>query len=189
MCWLCLSLWGFDGPNRTLCAGFAAEPIGRRVPVGVLVFAIMILDDLVIAFTYAGIEGAANAGNPWSHGLCIQGSGLEQPLSWLQVSIVTTMQARLSDFLCSAIGCWSLFPIPSHFSSCSWRSWQWSYGHPLPPDLSVPFGDSQKVGLGPYNSISAVEATLLEPGMFILEARDVRNVRPKRKGEDHCLDD
>ena len=73
MCWLCLSLWGFDGPNRTLCAGFAAEPIGRRVPVGVLVFAIMILDDLVIAFTYAGIEGAANAGNPWSHGLCISG--------------------------------------------------------------------------------------------------------------------
>jgi hypothetical protein len=61
------------GPIGHCVVGFAAEPIGRRVPVGVLVFATMILDDLAIAFTYAGIEGqpAANTGNPWSHGLCI----------------------------------------------------------------------------------------------------------------------
>jgi len=103
VCWLCLSLWGFDGPNRTLCAGFAAEPIGRRVPVGVLVFAIMTLDDLVIAFTYAGIEGQPTQEIRGLMVCAFQGSGLEQPLSWLQVSIVTTVQARLSDFLCSAI--------------------------------------------------------------------------------------
>jgi hypothetical protein len=47
-------------------------------------------------------------------------------------------------------------PIP--FSSFSWRSWQWSYGHPLPSDLPLLFGASPKVGLGLYNSISAVEA-------------------------------
>ena len=49
------------GPIGHCVVGFAAEPIGRRVPVGVLVFATMILDDLAIAFTYAGIEGAAQA--------------------------------------------------------------------------------------------------------------------------------
>jgi hypothetical protein len=59
-------------------------------------------------------------------------------------------------------------PIP--FSSFSWRSWQWSFGNPLPPDLPLLFGGSPKVGLGLYNSISAVEATALECGMFILGA-------------------
>jgi hypothetical protein len=43
-------------------------------------------------------------------------------------------------------------PIP--LSSFSWRSWQWSYGHPLPSDLPLLFGNSPKVGLGLYNSIS-----------------------------------
>ena len=41
-------------------------------------------------------------------------------------------------------------------------------GHPLPPDLPLLFGGSPKVGLGLYNSISAIEATALEFGMFIL---------------------
>ena len=57
-------------------------------------------------------------------------------------------------------------PIP--FPSFSWRSWQWSYGHPLPPDLPLLFANSPRVGLGLYNSISAVEGTMLEFGMFIL---------------------
>jgi len=59
-------------------------------------------------------------------------------------------------------------PIP--FASFSWRSWQWSYGHPLPSDLPLLFGASPKVGLGLYNSITALEATALECGMFILGA-------------------
>ena len=42
--------------------------------------------------------------------------------------------------------------------------------YPLPPDLPLLFGNSPKVGLGLYNSISAVEATALECGMFILGA-------------------
>jgi len=57
-------------------------------------------------------------------------------------------------------------PIP--FSSFSWRTWQWNYGHPLPSGLPLLFGSSPTVGLGLYNSISAVEATALEFGMFIL---------------------
>ena len=43
-----------------------------------------------------------------------------------------------------------------------------SYGHPLPPDLPLLFSGSPKVGLGLYNSMSAVEATVLELGMFLL---------------------
>jgi len=35
-------------------------------------------------------------------------------------------------------------------------------------DLPLLFGGSPKVGLGLYNSISAIEATALEFGMFIL---------------------
>jgi len=57
-------------------------------------------------------------------------------------------------------------PIP--FSSFSWRSWQWSFGHSLPPDLPLLFAGSPKVGLGLYNSISAVKATALELGMLVL---------------------
>jgi hypothetical protein len=40
----------------------------------------------------------------------------------------------------------------------------------LPSDLPLLFGNSPKVGLGLYNPISAVEATALEFGMFILGA-------------------
>jgi len=57
-------------------------------------------------------------------------------------------------------------PIP--FSSFSWQRWQWSFGHPLPPDLPLLFAGSPKVGLGLYNMISAVEATALELGMLLL---------------------
>jgi len=51
-------------------------------------------------------------------------------------------------------------PIP--FPSFSWRSTQWTYGHPLPPDLPLLFAGWPKVGLGLYNRISAVQATALE---------------------------
>src|SRR5208337_3623958 len=57
-------------------------------------------------------------------------------------------------------------PIP--FSSFSFRTWHWDYGHPLPSDLALLFHGSPVVGLGLYNHISAVQATLLEVAMFIL---------------------
>lgn len=59
-----------------------------------------------------------------------------------------------------------LIPFPSF----SWRSWQWSLGYPLPSDLPLLFGGSPKVGFGLYNRISAVQATALEFGMFLLGA-------------------
>ena len=72
-------------------------------------------------------------------------------------------------FWCSAIGCSTSYRIHP-FLHLSWRLWQWSYGHPLPSDLPLLFGSSTKVGLGLYNSISAVEATVLEFGMFVVGA-------------------
>jgi hypothetical protein len=70
-------------------------------------------------------------------------------------------------------------PIP--FPSFSWRAWQWSYGHPLPPDLPLLFARSPKVGLGLYNSISAVEATALELGMLVLGAAVYLTYRVRSK--------
>ena len=150
------------------CAvGLAAKPVAPRVPLGILLLATMMLDVLAIAFGWIGIE-SAKTGNPWSHSLLM--------------SVVWSMAAGL---LCSRIfhnhragvvtgllvfSHWVLdfvsHPIP--FSSFSWRSWQWSYGHPLPPDLPLLFAGSPKVGLGLYNSISAAQATALELGMLVL---------------------
>jgi hypothetical protein len=92
----------------------------------------MILDDLSIALTYAGIEGTGNAGIPWSHGLCIS-------LNWSEATALLAA-GIYRDYRAGAVvgllvfSHWvlELFPIPSHFSSFSWRSWQWSYGHDIP---------------------------------------------------------
>lgn len=72
-------------------------------------------------------------------------------------------------------------PIP--FSSFSWRTWQWSYGHPLPSGLPLLFSNSPRVGLGLYNSISAVEATVLEFGMFVVGAAMYTGFIVKRRRE------
>jgi hypothetical protein len=137
------------------------------VPLVILLLATWILDILAMAFGFAGIEGVKR-GIPWSHGLF---------MSVIWSVFAALLAARLyREYRAGVIvgllvfSHWALdfvsHPIP--FSSFSWRSWQWSYGHPLPPDLPLLFGSSPKVGLGLYNSISAVEATALEFGMFIL---------------------
>jgi len=141
--------------------------MAQKVPLGVLFLATVILDVLAIAFTFAGIEGVTT-GIPWSHGLFIS-------VIW-SVS-ATLLAARVyRDYRAGVVigllvfSHWVLdfisHPIP--FSTFSWRSWHWSYGHPLLSDLPLLFGGSPKVGLGLYNSISAVEATALELGMFVL---------------------
>jgi hypothetical protein len=141
-----------------------------KVPLGVLLLATWVLDVLAIAFGFAGIEKGGTAGLPWSHGLFMSviwavGATLltariyRDPRAGLVVGLLVFSHWVL-DFVSH--------PIP--FYSFSWRSWQWSYGHPLPSDLPLLFGNSPKVGLGLYNSISAVEATALEFGMFILGA-------------------
>lgn len=156
-------------PIGHFAVGLAAKPAVPKVPLGVLFLATVILDVLAIAFAFAGIEGV-KTGIPWSHGLLMS-------IIWSVVAAL--LAARIyREYRAGAVAGllvlshWALdfisHPIP--FSSFSWRSWQWSFGNPLPPDLPLLFGGSPKVGLGLYNSISAVEATALELGMFILGA-------------------
>ena len=152
------------------CAvGLAVKPLAPKVPLGVLLLATVILDVLAIAFGWAGIEGG-RTGNPWSHGLFMS-AVWSVAAALLCARIYHNRRAGVvvgllvfSHWLLDFIS----HPIP--FPSFSWRSWQWSFGHPIPPDLPLLFARSPKVGLGLYNSISAAEATALELGMLILGA-------------------
>ena len=172
------------GPIGHFSLGLAAKPVAPRVPLGVLLLATWILDVLAIVFGFAGIERGGGAGLPWSHGLF---------MSAIWSVVAALLAARIWRDHCAGVvvgllvfSHWALdfvsHPIP--FSSFSWRSWQWSYGHPLSSDLPLLFGSSPKVGLGLYNSISAVEATALEFGMFILGAAVYTTyvVRKKKAG-------
>jgi hypothetical protein len=156
------------GPIGHFSVGLAAKPVVPRVPLGVLLLATWILDVLAIVFGFAGIEKGGSAGLPWSHGLFMS-------VIWSVLAALLATRIYRDHRAGVVVGLlvfshWLLdfvsHPIP--FSSFSWRSWQWSYGHPLASDLPLLFGGSPKVGLGLYNSISAVEATALEIGMFIL---------------------
>lgn len=155
------------GPLGHFAIGMAAKPAAPRVPLAVLLFATLFPDLLAVALSYAGIEGY-NMGIPWSHGLFMS-------VIW-SVAAALLGAGIFRDYRAGAIIGLALFshwlldlishPIP--FLSFSWRSWQWSYGHALPPDLPLLFNGSPKVGLGLYNSISAVQATVLEAVMFAL---------------------
>jgi hypothetical protein len=158
------------GPLGHFSVGLAAKPTSPKVPLGVLLLATWILDVLAIIFGFAGIEKVGSGGLPWSHGLFMS-------VIWSAVAALLAARSYRDHRAGVLVGLlvlshWVLdfvsHPIP--FSSFSWRSWQWSYGHPLPSDLPLLFAGLPKVGLGLYNSISAVEATALEFGMFILGA-------------------
>jgi hypothetical protein len=157
------------GPIGHFAVGLAAKPLAPKVPLGVLFLATVVLDVLAIAFAFVGIEGV-KSGILWSHGLFMS-------VIWSVLAAILTSRIYRDRRAGAVVGLlvfshWVLdfvsHPIP--FSSFSWRSWQWSYGHPLPSDLPLLFSDSPKVGLGLYNTISAVEATALEFGLFILGA-------------------
>jgi hypothetical protein len=146
--------------------GLAGKPAAPGVPLAVLLLAAWSLDVLAIVFGLAGIEKGGNA--PWSHGLFMS-------IVWSLLAALLVARIYCDRRAGVVVGLvvfshWVLdfisHPIP--FSSFSWRTWQWSYGHPLPSDLPLFFGNSPKVGLGLYNSISAAEATALESGMFLL---------------------
>ena len=154
-------------PIGHFAVGLAAKPTAPKVPLFVLLIATLMLDLLYFVFAFAGIEGI-NKEIPWSHGLFMS-------VIWSVAAAL--LSARIfRDYRAGAVigllvfSHWVLdfisHPIP--FPSFSWRSWQWSYGHPLVSDLPLLLGGSPKVGLGLYNSICAVEATALEIGMFIL---------------------
>jgi len=156
------------GPIGHFSVALAAKPMVPKVSLGVLLVARWMLDILAIVFGLAGIERGGSAGLPWSHGLFMS-------VIWSVVAALLAARIYRDHRAGVIVGLlvfshWVLdfvsHPIP--FSTFSWRSWHWSYGHPLPSDLPLLFGGSPKVGLGLYNSISAVEATALEFGMFIL---------------------
>jgi len=152
------------------CAvGLAAKPATPKVPLGVLLLATVTLDILAVDFGWAGIEGV-KAGIPWSHGL-LMSTVWSVAAAFLVARIFHDLRAGVVVGLL-VFSHWVLdfisHPIP--FSSFSWRSWHWDFGHPLPPDLPLLFADSPKVGLGLYNSISAAQATVLEVGMLALGA-------------------
>ena len=158
------------GPIGHFSVGLAAKPAAPKVPLGILLLATWVLDILAITFRFAGIEKGGAAGLPWSHGLFMS-------VFWSVVAALVAARIYRDHRAGVVVGLlifshWVLdfvsHPIP--FSSFSWHSWQWNYGRPLPSDLPLLFGGSPKVGLGLYNSISAVEATALEVGMFILGA-------------------
>jgi len=169
------------GPIGHFSVGLAAKPATPKVPLGVLLLATWLLDILAIAFGFAGIERAGDAKVPWSHGLFMS-------VVWSVIAALLAARIYRDRRAGIIVGLlvfshWVLgfisHPLP--FSSFSWRSWQWSYGHPLPSDLPLLFGNSPKVGLGLYDSISAVEATALEFGMFILGGAVYATFK-KRKG-------
>jgi hypothetical protein len=146
----------------------ATKPLAPRVPLGILLIATLLLDLQAVAFMFIGIEGGEKVGNPWSHGLLMA-------LIWSLVAALLTRIIYRSYRAGAVVGIavfshWILdfvsHPIP--FPSFSWRTWQWDNRHALPPDLPLLFGNSRRVGLGLYNSISAVAATELEVGMFVL---------------------
>jgi len=160
-----------DGADRTFLGGIGSQACGTES--AAWCSALGHLDSRCLSYCswlgFAGIEGG-QIGNPWSHGLFMS-------VIWSFFAALVAARFYGNKRAGVVVGFlvlshWVLdfvsHPIP--FPSFSWRSWQWSYGHPLPPDLPLLFGSSPRVGLGLYNSISAVEATALELGMFILGA-------------------
>ncbi len=154
------------GPLGHCAVGMAAKPMASRVPLGVLLIAPFALDLLAVGLGFAGIESDAK-GIAWSHGLF---------MSAVWSALAGVLGARMFHDRRSGVvigllvfSHWVLdfisHPIP--FSSFSWRHWQWDYGHAIAPDLPLLFAKSPKVGLGLYNHISAVEATVLEFAMFV----------------------
>jgi hypothetical protein len=153
------------------CAvGFAVKLMAPKVHLAILLIATEFFDLLATALGYAGIEGGAGKGNPWSHGLFMSVIW-SLAFALLAARIFRNTRAGVAVGL-AMFSHWILdlisHPIP--FSSFSWSTWRWDYGHPLAPDLMLFFAGSPRVGFGLYNSISAVAATALETAMLILGA-------------------
>jgi len=172
------------GPLGHCALGMAAKPAAPRVPLGVLLIAPLALDLLAVALGLAGIEGGTK-GITWSHSLFL--SAVWSALAGLiGARMFRDRRAGVAIGLL-VFSHWVLdfisHPIP--FASFSWRNWHWDYGQPLPSDLPLLFANSPKVGLGLYNHISAVEATVLEACMFAAGAAVyvVYVVRNRRKGD------
>jgi hypothetical protein len=145
----------------------AAKRFAPQAPLGILLLATFLLDLLAITLSLLGIEGTPGTGNPWSHGLFMS-------VCW-SVAVAFLVQRIFHSLRAGVVAGLMVFshwildlishPIP--FDTFSFRTWHWDYGRPMPPDLPLLFHGSPVVGFGLYNHISAVQATVLEVGMFL----------------------
>jgi hypothetical protein len=144
----------------------AAKRFAPQAPIGILLLATFLLDLFAIGFGYAGIE-SAEKGFPWSHGLFMSVCW-SAAVAFLVQRIFRSLRAGVVAGL-MVFSHWVLdlisHPIP--FDTFSFRTWHWDYGRPMTPDLPLFFHGSPVMGFGLYNHISAVQATVLEVGMFL----------------------
>lgn len=154
-----------------VAVGFAARPLSKKAPVGVLILAVLLTDLLWIVFALTGIEkeGAIY----WSHGLC-----MSAVLSIIAAVIAGLIyhSHRTGIFLGLLVFSHWLGDFITHPMGAVFG------GRPLPPDLPLFFAGSPKVGLGLYNR-SAVLAYAVEIGSFAIGvAVYVNYLMRKRRG-------
>ena len=95
------------GPLGHFAVGLAGKPVAQKVPLGVLLLATEIRDIFAVVPSFAAIEGAAGAGNPWSHGLFMS-------VAWsVAAALLAAPNNHASAVIaievswCLAIGCWT----------------------------------------------------------------------------------
>jgi len=148
----------------------ASRSAAPRVPLWILIVATLFADILATILVSAGLEGSPAQGAPWSHGLFL--SVVWSTLAGLLVARLygSTRGGIVVALLVFSHWVLDFISHPIPFNTFSWSSWSWRYGRPLQSDLTLFFSGSPRVGLGLYNAISAVEATVLELGMLVVGA-------------------
>jgi hypothetical protein len=138
-----------------VAAGFESKPLGKKVPVGLLIAATELLDLLAIGFSLLGVE--KNGFCPWSHGLFMAAvwSVLFAALGWL-----IYRSFRTGVLLGSLVFSHWVIDLITHPMGAVFG------GRPLPPDLPLFFEGSPRVGLGLYNH-SLVTAYVIELGSML----------------------
>ena len=133
------------GPIGHFSVGLAAKNTAPKVPLGIPAPSHVDSGYSCHCFAFAGIEGRGSIGLPWSHGLFMS-------FIWSAVAALLSTCIYRDRRAAVVVGLlvfshWMLdfvsHPIP--FYGFSWHSWQWTFGHPLPSDLPLLFGDSRKV--------------------------------------------
>jgi hypothetical protein len=145
----------------------AAKRFAPQTPLGILLLATWLLDLLAIGFSYLGIEGTPGMGNPWSHGLFMSVCWSVAVAFLVQRIFLSRRAGAVAGLIVFSHWILDLISHPIPFDTFSFRTWHWDYGRPLPPDLPLFFHGSPVVGFGLYNHIGAVQATVLEVGMFL----------------------